>query len=73
MKDTWGREIIVEMQHCTDEFPRGNGNYKFHFGGYVFGDDLSIDFTFSGLFSEAKKAALKEAAKTGCNLVVVCD
>jgi hypothetical protein len=61
------------MENCLDDFPRGNGNYKFHFGGYVFGDEMSIDFTLSGLFSVAKKAAMKEAAKMGRNLVVVCD
>jgi len=39
--------------------PRGKGTWRFHFGGYVLGEPISVDFEFTGLYSEAKKAAVK--------------
>jgi len=39
--------------------PRGRGVWKFHFGGYTLGDPISVDFEYTGLYSDAKKAAAK--------------
>lgn len=75
MKDIWGREITVETQQYENRIgrhPFGRQNWAFHFGGYAYGEELSKDFIFSGVYSEAKKAAINEAAKRGYGLVVVC-
>lgn len=75
MQDIWGRTVTVETQgyeNRTGRRPYGRGEWAFHFGGYAYGHELSVDFTFFGLYSEAKKAAIKQAAQSGYSLVVVC-
>ena len=76
MVDTWGREVVVEtipFENATGKEPRGHGEWLFHFGGYAYGDKISVDYAFNGRFSDAKKAAAKKAARLGRNLVVVCE
>ena len=48
-----------DYENRTGRMPRGKGVWRFHFGGYTYGQPLSVEFEFSGLYS----AAVKEAKK----------
>lgn len=79
MKDTWGREVRVDTDYWkaatenawTGKEPRGKGKWAFHFGGYTYGETPSTDFVFNGLYSAAKREAIRQCAAKGLCMVVV--
>ncbi len=77
IKDIWGREVHVDTcpwqnRNFTAKEPRGRGDWKFHYGGYAYGAEIQPDSIYLGAtYSQALKAAARECAAMGRNLVVV--
>jgi len=81
MKDIWGRTVVVETIPYENsnwvagrglKKPRGYGVWNFHFGGYSYGRPIDVDLSLTGMYSEVKKEAMRQAAALGRSRVIVC-